>query len=52
MNVDKLYHFELAKFPNTAKQHYLAVIQDKKLIILEAKMYGERLHIHDDLICD
>ncbi|KAK2582473.1 hypothetical protein KPH14_004779 [Odynerus spinipes] len=43
MKAEKVFKLKIRKYSNMAKRHCLAVIQDNRLTILEAKMYGEKL---------
>lgn len=45
MRFDKLYSFKLSRHAGLAERHYLAVIHENRLTILEAKMHGEKLNL-------
>ena len=51
MKHDKLFNFQLRIQSNYVKRHCLGVVENNKLSILEAKMYGERLDMNDNLVC-
>ncbi|XP_058805906.1 uncharacterized protein LOC131672587 [Phymastichus coffea] len=51
MKVDKLYSFQMQTRPYFVKRQCIAIVNDFKLTILEAKMYGEKLDANNELIC-
>ncbi|XP_023314340.1 uncharacterized protein LOC106648688 [Trichogramma pretiosum] len=52
IKVNKMSSFKLKSKQNSIEKQYLAVVQDYKLIILEAKMYGENISIDCQPHCD
>ena len=42
---ERILKFELRMYPKFVKKHCIAAIQGKRLVILQAKMYGEKLDI-------
>lgn len=50
MKTDKLFNFELKIHPHNVKSQCLVAIQDHKLVILKAIMFGEKLRM-EKLLC-
>ncbi|OXU21662.1 hypothetical protein TSAR_016063 [Trichomalopsis sarcophagae] len=52
MKSDKLFSFQLKTYPYNVKSQCLVVIQDYKLVILKAVMFGEKLSMNEKLQCN